>query len=545
MPHSKSLTITGGTTTGFLYDADGNRVRRTTGTTTTYYAANGSEFERTGTSGGTFTHYYTLNGQPIAYRDNSTLNWLWTDHLGSTSVTKTAAGSAVKQRYTPWGTLRTDGNLTTDNHFTGQTADQATGLAHYNARYYDPQTGRFISPDTIIPTASNGQSYNRYGYVRNNPISRVDPTGHIDRDINLDDEARAIRCGWSGVRCGAAWIAKYNIDVSNRTGGNVGTKEALAVEIGVTVGFALTPVEPIADAVACGHGFGRNWNTALDCGAILFPFWNSRTDDIAASANGVVRGSRTAARLCSFAGETGVLMADGSTKSISTIEVGDEVLAVDPETGQRGVREVEHVFLHDDILVDLSIGGEVVVTTEDHPFWNQTDRQFQRADELDDGDLLLGAGGEALAVDGLVDGTEHIGSAYNLAIETVHTYFVQVGASEVLVHNECLPVLRDWRSQLFQFGNSTFQLDKRGFTHILKRHHPKYWDGSVKEAQTFFEEHLTVSDIQGAITSVSRQNRDALRDIGAGAGQVRGVVNGTEYVLGVKNGRIGQFYPLP
>lgn len=79
-----------------------------------------------------------------------------------------------------------------------------------------------------------------------------------------------------------------------------------------------------------------------------------------------------------------------------------EVLALDPETGHRGARSVEHVFVHDDILVDLSIGGDVVTTTEDHPFWNYTDQAFQRADELDAGDLVLTATRSLLAVDGIM-----------------------------------------------------------------------------------------------------------------------------------------------
>ncbi len=48
--------------------------------------------------------------------------------------------------------------------------------------------------------------------------------------------------------------------------------------------------------------------------------------------------------------------------------------------------------------------------------------------------------------------------------------------------------------------------------------------------------------VLGAIGAVARQNRQQLIDIGSGYGQVQGVVNGQRYVLGVSNGRIGQFY---
>jgi len=49
---------------------------------------------------------------------------------------------------------------------------------YYNARYYDPQIGHFISPDTIVPNPTNVLDYNRYMYVRGNPISFSDPSGH-------------------------------------------------------------------------------------------------------------------------------------------------------------------------------------------------------------------------------------------------------------------------------------------------------------------------------------------------------------------------------
>jgi hypothetical protein len=43
---------------------------------------------------------------------------------------------------------------------------------------YDPNLGRFISADTIIPDRSNPQSRNRYSYVLNNPLKYTDPSGH-------------------------------------------------------------------------------------------------------------------------------------------------------------------------------------------------------------------------------------------------------------------------------------------------------------------------------------------------------------------------------
>lgn len=61
-----------------------------------------------------------------------------------------------------------------------------------NARYYLPQVGRFVSPDSIVPEPENPQSYNRYSYSFNNPINLVDPSGNTTcyptfRGINCID----------------------------------------------------------------------------------------------------------------------------------------------------------------------------------------------------------------------------------------------------------------------------------------------------------------------------------------------------------------------
>jgi RHS repeat-associated protein len=52
----------------------------------------------------------------------------------------------------------------------------------YAARWYDPYLNRWLQPDTIIPDPYDPLSFDRYAYVRNNPVNRVDPSGHCDGD---------------------------------------------------------------------------------------------------------------------------------------------------------------------------------------------------------------------------------------------------------------------------------------------------------------------------------------------------------------------------
>jgi len=82
--------------------------------------------------------------------------------------------------------------------------DSYIKLIQMGARWYDPEVGRWISPDTIVPDPSSPQQFNRFSYVSNNPLKFIDPTGHCgegstpgegiaqerhDRLCNLHDEA--------------------------------------------------------------------------------------------------------------------------------------------------------------------------------------------------------------------------------------------------------------------------------------------------------------------------------------------------------------------
>ena len=108
------------------------------------------------------------------------LRYVHQDHLSGTAVITDANGNEVGSiKYYPYGETRsTSGTLETDKKFTGQRLDD-TGLYYYNARYYDPTIGRFISADTLVPGPANPQAFNRYSYCLNNPLKYTDPSGHF------------------------------------------------------------------------------------------------------------------------------------------------------------------------------------------------------------------------------------------------------------------------------------------------------------------------------------------------------------------------------
>ena len=100
-------------------------------------------------------------------RRDGVVQYLHTDHLGSTSLT----------------TTNSSGTLLTDFGFNSQRDERGIGLYDYHARFYDPALGRFINADTIVPSPGNPQDLNRYTYVRNSPLNSVDPSGHCGGNI--------------------------------------------------------------------------------------------------------------------------------------------------------------------------------------------------------------------------------------------------------------------------------------------------------------------------------------------------------------------------
>ena len=118
--------------------------------------------------------YNKYNGQQYYYRKNLQGDIVAIlDECGCTRGT---------YEYDAWGKIIWQGGseLLTINPFRyrGYYYDEETGLYYLNSRYYDPETGRFISPDSLKylePTYNNG--LNLYAYCLNNPVRYSDPTG--------------------------------------------------------------------------------------------------------------------------------------------------------------------------------------------------------------------------------------------------------------------------------------------------------------------------------------------------------------------------------
>jgi RHS repeat-associated protein len=464
--HLASVTENG-KTTSFVYGPSGNRLLRSDPDSTTVYL--GKQELTFNHAGGdpTATRYYTHGGSTVAMRQGrGALTWLAGDHQATTQFAINSDTKAVTQRrQLPFGGTR-QGQLSIagDRGFVGGTTDKSTGLTHLGAREYDPALGRFISVDPIMNPAAP-QLLNAYTYSNNNPVTFSDPTGLYCDSCDFYNRKEGTGSVWTPPPPSRPVVSRTDQQVWRQEKGSRATtvkkpqnpappgKFCAANTGSVIFGKPVCETPPmtmeqatgVVDACAEVAVFGAPCAVG---GAILHGVQGEPIDAVASAlgvapivGNGVKIGRRVQkglSKACSFTGDTEVVMADGSTKPISKVEVGDLVLAADPEQGKQGPRKVTALWVHQDSVQKLTLdGGATVTTTEDHPFWSESDRTWKRADQLDSGDALLTTTGKRTKVVGLLAGTRSIGFAYNLTVDDLHTFYVLAGSQSLLVHNTC------------------------------------------------------------------------------------------------------------
>ena len=177
------------------------------GTKETIYAGTNFEREHVLASSQTLdVHHLKMGGHTIAVLKTTpnlastfSTHFLHQDHLDSVvMITDEVGGVVERNHYDAFGKLRTGVldqtqqtrllaglvpqgvfSAFTDRGYTNHRQLNGIGLVHMGGRVYDPHTGRFLSADPNIQAPLNTQSYNRYSYVLNNPLSLNDPTGYL------------------------------------------------------------------------------------------------------------------------------------------------------------------------------------------------------------------------------------------------------------------------------------------------------------------------------------------------------------------------------
>ncbi|MGB2896118.1 MAG: RHS repeat-associated core domain-containing protein, partial [Anaerolineales bacterium] len=187
----------------------------------------------------------------------------WQFHLGDAlgsmrQLAETGGGITLVQSYEPYGrVLNSTGIGSTSFQFTGEAFDE-TGLTYLRARYYAPYLNQWIQPDPAIIDPSIPTDWNRYTYVRNNPVNYTDPTGlKVDYEgVLKGDYIYSCNCGWIDVGHANPVIANHIFRLlqvkGNPGGGFVQDITALELKIDTpywNVSFrhyALVKTQPVA-----------------------------------------------------------------------------------------------------------------------------------------------------------------------------------------------------------------------------------------------------------------------------------------------------------
>jgi len=483
-PEGHLATLTeSGQTTSYTYDTSGNRLITASPTRKTLYLPDGTEMEKIGTADPLATRHYS----GIAVRDTAGLRWVVADHHGTPMAQIDPATLAIaRRRSLPYG--EPHGPQAADwkgsKGYVGGTRDD-TGLTHLGAREYDPSLGRFISVDPVMDL-SDPQQWNAYTYANNNPVTYSDPTGLKPQFDDLEDQHAWQAAGGNQFPRKKRLKGYFKHNTGPRTDNPVlaGINSFVNGMYDITLGGLVQYGQFVADQAQRGYTRWSNvlsgqwtlsqawddyvtntlphqpkpWDNAMSLVDLATMAVNAQTalaqGDLKTAAEnygylgGIAAGIALTERAfkfgrsgCnSFAPTTPVLMANGTTKHIRDVNIGDQILATDPQSGVTGPRQVTDLIVGhgDKQLVELTIhttnGDTTIIATANHPFWNQHTHQWTDATRLKPGTPLLTPNGATATVKSARTYTANT-TVNNLTIADIHTYYVLAGNTPVLVHN--------------------------------------------------------------------------------------------------------------
>ena len=171
-----------------IYNGEGQRIQKIDGDETiNYYYQDGVVAYTTDTDGNQNSqNLIGTDGNVLAterFQQNATQYYLYNKDIqeSTSSLVKEDGSADATYQYTDFGetTIQGDDQAKNEVCYTGGIYDQSTGLYYLNARYYNPEDGRFMTEDSYRGEIMNPETGHLYVYCANNPVNYVDPSGHF------------------------------------------------------------------------------------------------------------------------------------------------------------------------------------------------------------------------------------------------------------------------------------------------------------------------------------------------------------------------------
>ncbi|MFV2104908.1 RHS repeat-associated core domain-containing protein [Micromonospora sp. LOL_024] len=398
------------------------------------------------------TRYY----EDFAVRDSTGLKWTINNQQGTGQLQIDAHTLAGERRRTmpygePRGALPTTWLGTKD--FVGGTRGGNGGLIHLGAREYDPTIGRFLSVDPLLDLGDT-QSLHGYAYAGNSPITYSDPDG-FRRVEQAGSGSMAGGSSMSGGHLGGSLaVGRSSFPRGGSSGNKVKSPRATKPkpsgnlqhsELRALRKQAAKPKPAPKPKATPKPKVTPKPKATPRPKATPKPKAATKPKAKAASKPKAVPkpkaspkpkakpGKEKGSQACnnSFLPGTPVLLADGSNKPIERVEIGDWVIASDPETGVTKARKVTATIegtgakalikIFVDRGEDRSAASQeaahstTVVATDKHPFWVANKKAWRDAADLRSGDELLTPDGARVRVIDIV-AYDQVATVHNRAV---------------------------------------------------------------------------------------------------------------------------------
>ncbi|MFF3844233.1 polymorphic toxin-type HINT domain-containing protein [Streptomyces sp. NPDC002328] len=493
----------GGTkATSYLYGADGDRLIRTgaDGSRTLFLADAELTVNAANTSAKAERFYGNPDGSTTVRATGGVRQLMIADHHGTSHTVVNMADPAMgvtRRKAMPFGEAR--GQQPTawpgERGFVGGTVDKDTGLTRLGVRDYDPVTGRFIQVDPMVDF-SNPATMNPYGYSNNAPATFSDPSGAffpiligIAARIAIQAAIRAAarraaiiaarKAAQAAARRAAALARKRALEAAKRAAAKArreaARKAAAAKRAAAKRAAARAAAKRAAARRAAAQARARAARAAAKKAAARRaaarkaaarpkprakprsqPKPRPKPSQVKRAVKKVAKEVKetvkeevqgAACESNSFKPGTRVLMADGSTKPIEKVKVGDKVVATDPRTGKTSVQTATATIIGKGtkrlVKVTLSVHegsaepsrNMTFTATAGHPFWVPSLKKWIDVGELKPGQWLQTSSGTWIQVGAVEAWTAKKATVHNLTVTDVHTYYVLAGSTPVLAHN--------------------------------------------------------------------------------------------------------------